>query len=115
MFERFISHFKKQESVPEPLIPNFVENSETQDLVSKCAEAWINWYAFTHDGQPNEAKKYDKEVEQLIKEYKEVLTDYLQPYMDLTEEKRWGFAIGNESDRRRVAWLLLANNKKEIA
>ena len=105
MFERFLSR-QKVESGPQPLIPGFVENPEIQGLVSRCAQAWRNAFAYTHDGQLDKAKEYKKELDALLEEHKDELKSYLQPYIDLGPEKLKEYAQGSENDSRQVASML---------
>ena len=84
-----------------------------QELTTKCAVAWRNAYAYTHDGELDVADTHNQEVRRIITENEEVLKVYLKPYIDLDEEKRKGWASGNENDRRQVASLLIVFEKEK--
>ncbi len=106
MFGNFFNK-PKVESGPKPLIPEFVENPEVQTIVSECAEAWRNAFAYTHDGQLDKAKEYNEQLNRLLEEHKEEIRSYLQPYIDLGREKLKEYARGPENDRRQVASMLI--------
>lgn len=106
MFEKFFNK-SPQESGPKGLLPNFIEDPKVQSYVTQCAKAWRNAYAYTHDGQLDEAKKYQDELDQLLEEYRDEIQSYLQPYIDLGTEKLKGYAQGEENDRRQVATMFL--------
>ncbi|OHB16199.1 MAG: hypothetical protein A2431_02205 [Candidatus Zambryskibacteria bacterium RIFOXYC1_FULL_39_10] len=114
MFEKFFNK-PKSEQVPEPLIPNFLEDPEVQDIVSRCATARRNAFAYVHDGQLDKAAEYDKEVREIIVENEEKLKTYLSPYIDLGSDGLNRYTSGTENDRRQVASLLMIFDKEKNA
>lgn len=113
MFGKFFNRPAKVESGPKPLIPDFIENPELQNAVKECADAWRLAYAYTHDGQLEEAKKHNEEVDRLLKENGDEMRTYLQPYIALDSEKLRGYATGPENDRKQVAAMIMALDKNK--
>jgi hypothetical protein len=111
MFEKFFNK-PKQEQSPEPLIPDFVEEPEIQDLVSKYVQTLRNIFAYIHDGQLEKADEFKKEANDMETEHGEKMRVYLKPYMDLDKEKANSWASGNENDRRQAANSLKARKKE---
>lgn len=111
MFEKFFNK-PKQEQSPEPLIPDFAEEPEMQDLVSKYAQTLRNIFAYTHDGQLEKAEEFKKEAIDMEAEYGEQMRAYLKPYMDLDEEKAKRWTKGTELDRRQAANSLKARQEE---
>lgn len=111
MFEKFF-HKPKQEQGPEPLIPNFIEDPEMQDLVSKYAKTLRNIFAYIHDGQLEKADEFKKEANDMETQHGEKMRTYLKPYMDLDKETANGYAVGTENDRRQAANSLKARSEE---
>ena len=113
MFEKFFNRPKTVESGQKPLIPDFIENAELQNNVKECVDAWRQAFAYTHDGQLEEAEKYNAEVKRLLEENGDEMRTYLQPYINLGPEKLGGYATGPENDRRQVATMIMVLDKNK--